>query len=61
MMVIRAKGNIYVPQNPEKPDTSTMRLVQAGLVALVPDDYKIPKEKYDLVGKVTVPKKKKDE
>lgn len=58
MLVIRAKGNIYVPQNPEKPDTSTMRLVQSGLIALVPEDFKIQKEKHELVAKVKVKKEK---
>lgn len=58
MLVIRAKGNIYVPQNPEKPDTSTMRLVQSGLVALVPDNFKIQKEKHQVLSKVKLSKDK---
>ena len=58
MKVIRAKGHIYVPTNPEKPDTSTMRLVQTGLIALVPDDFQLPKDKFEEVGKVKVNKVK---
>lgn len=46
MKVIRAKRQIFVPINPESPERSSMRLVQTGLVALVPSDYVLPADYY---------------
>lgn len=56
MKVIRAKGPIFVPNDPEKPDNYAMRLVQTGLIALVPEDFHLDKEKYEDIGKVQIKK-----
>lgn len=61
MRVIRAERNLFVPQNPEKPDKNSMRLVPTGLVALVPDEYKMPEGSFKEIGKVKFSKSKKDE
>lgn len=61
MQVIRAKRTIMVPVNPEQPDNNVMRPVQAGLVALIPTGFNLPKDAYDKVGKVTLSKKDEKE
>lgn len=57
MKVIRANKPLFVPTNPEKPDTRSMRLVQTGLVALVPAKYKLPQGAYMDVADVPLAKK----
>lgn len=61
MKVIRAERNIFVPQNPENPDKSMMRLVATGLVALVPKDYELPDGSYQEIGVIKKSSKKKSE
>ena len=56
--VIRAEKNIFVPNNPEKPDKNSMRLVSTGLVALVPDSYALPEGSYQDLGKIQAKKEK---
>ena len=53
--IIRAKEGIAIPSNPENKD-SVSTFVQKGMIALVPSDYKIDKEKYDLVQKFKLKK-----
>lgn len=57
--LIRAKRNIFVPHDPENPDKNSMRLVQTGLIALVPNNFELPKDYYLDLGKVQVKKDKK--
>ena len=54
MKVIRTKRPLYVPQNPEKPDHNSMRLVQTNLIALVPSDFQLPEDSYMDLGKVKI-------
>lgn len=58
MKVIRAKRGIHVPHNPESPDRNSMRLVQTGLIAIVPEDYPLPKDSYQDLGKLKLENKK---
>lgn len=60
MKVIRAKRNIFVPHNPEMPDTNSMRLVQTGLIAIVSDDFQLPEGSHKIIGTVVKIKEKKD-
>lgn len=46
--VIRAKTGIYVPVNPED-KLSVLRPIPAGQVCLIPLDFNLDAEKYDLV------------
>lgn len=55
LKVIRAKEGIPVPSNPENKD-SVSTFVQKGMVALVPGNYKLDAEKYELIQKVKVKK-----
>lgn len=57
MKIIRAERGIYVPHNPEKPDKNSMRLVQNGLLAIVPDEFELPEDSYIDMGKVHLHKK----
>lgn len=52
MRIVRAERNIFVPLNPEKPIGSSVRLVESGLIALIPEDYHLPEESYTHVAKV---------
>lgn len=61
MKVIRANRGLYVPNNPEKPDNNSMRLVPTGLVALVPEDFNLPEGSYADLGKFKEKKKKEDQ
>lgn len=63
MKIIRAMRDLHVPHNPEKPEANSFRAVQKGLVALVPDNFNLPKNYYVDLGKVNLnkPKKKKDD
>lgn len=60
MKVIRADRGIYVPHDPEKPDNNQMRLLQKGLVALVPESYVLPEGSYKDLGKLDLNKLKKE-
>ena len=60
MKVIRADRGIYVPHDPEKPDHNQMRLLQKGLIALVPDNYVLPEGSYKDLGKLKLDKSNKD-
>ena len=53
--VIRAKEGIPVPSNPENKD-SVSTFVQKGMLALVPANYKLDAEKYELVQRVKIKK-----
>lgn len=46
MKLIRASRGIYVPHDPEKPDKNAMRLVQTGLIAIIPDNFVLPEDSY---------------
>lgn len=61
MRLIRAKRGLHVPVDPENPETSTMRPVFAGLVALVPDGFQMSKDAYVDLGKVKIPKEETKE
>lgn len=52
MKVIRAKRGVYVPRNPENPDKNEMRLVQSGLIAIVPDSYILQEGTYQDLGEL---------
>jgi hypothetical protein len=58
--VIRAKKALFVPLNPERPDKNAMRLVSAGLVALVPEEFFLPDGSYQDVGHIKTKDNKKD-
>lgn len=58
MRIIRAKRGIFIPCDPEKPDKNMMRLVQTGLIAIVPDDYALPEDSYSEAYQLVQPKKK---
>ena len=58
MILVQAKRPIYVPANPHNPKFSTMRLVQTGLVALVPQDHGLPEGSFEVV---RVKKRKKED
>lgn len=60
MKVIRASRGIFVPINPEKPDINSVRLLQTGLIALIPDDFSLPKDSYVDLGKFNTQAKKKE-
>lgn len=60
MKVIRAERLIHVPVDPENPDKSIMRPVHAGLVALVPDNYKLPEGSARELGSFKEKKKGKE-
>ena len=60
MKLIRAMRDIHVPHNPEKPDVNSFRAVQKGIVALIPDNFKLPKDAYTDLGKVQLKKEKDD-
>lgn len=59
MKVIRASRGIYVPHDPEKPDSNSMRLVQSGLLAIIPDDFHLPDDSYKELGELEIKKKDK--
>lgn len=61
MKVIRAKRNITIPINPEKPYNNAVRLVPAGLIAIVPSNFKLPKDSYVDVCKVKIKEEKEDQ
>lgn len=52
MKVIRAERGVFVPHNPENPDNNSMRLVGKGLLALIPDNFQLPKGSYQDLGKL---------
>lgn len=58
MKVIRALRDIFVPHDPEKPDTNAMKVVRKGLLTLIPDDFKLPEDAFEDVGRFDVNKKK---
>lgn len=58
LRLVRAKTGIHVPVDPEDSKSRTV-LVQRGLVTLVPTDFKLPEETYELIQKVSTVKKKK--
>lgn len=58
LKLIRTKQVLHLPLDPED-KTSRTAAVQKGLVALVPDDFKLSEESYDLIQKVSSVKKKK--
>ena len=58
MKVIRANRGIFIPQNPENPDMNSMRLVQTGLIAIVPDGFALPKDSFSDVGEFQYTSKK---
>jgi len=61
MKIIRTTAPTHVPVNPENPDTNVMRLVQTGLVALVPSGFQVPPEKQFIdLGKVKLKEDKKE-
>lgn len=60
MKVIKAQRGIYIPQDPEKPDNNSMRLLAKGVIGLVPTDFMLPSDSYEEVGKVNFQKGKKD-
>lgn len=60
MKIIRAERGVYVPHDPEKPNNNEMRLLQKGLVALVPSNYALPQDSYKDLGKVDLNKLKKE-
>lgn len=60
MKIIRAERGIYVPHDPENPDNNSMRAVHAGLIALVPDNFSLPKDYFQDLGRVEVKRLKKD-
>lgn len=59
LKVIRAKRGMYVPCDPENPDNNAMRLVQSGLIAIVPEDFVLLEDTYTTVGKVELDINKK--
>lgn len=48
MKVIRAKRPVFVPANPEKPD-SVMKPVGSGLIALIPSEFHLPEGSHEIV------------
>lgn len=58
MKVIRALRPVFVPANPEKSDGSMMTPVKAGVVALIPSDFKLPSDSYNLVHEFEIKKDK---
>lgn len=56
MKLIRALRGIHVPSNPENPDKNTMRLVHAGLIAIIPDSFVLPEGSYQELQDLTIKK-----
>lgn len=57
MKLIRANKGIYVPADPEsKADLNlqAMRLVQTGLVALIPDNFNLPEDSHKVISSFQV-------
>ena len=55
---IRANRGINVPLDPEKKDSMT-RVIQKGMLALVPESYELPEDSYIDLGKIDLTEKKK--
>lgn len=55
--VIRTKEGVSIPSNPED-KSSVITFKQAGLLTLIPGDFKLSKEKYDLIQTIETKKKK---
>ena len=59
MRVIKAERGIYIPADPSHPANGAMRLVQTGIMALIPDDFELPKDAYIDLGKLDIRKDKR--
>lgn len=57
LKLIRTKEGVPLPSNPED-SKSVVRMVQKGMIALVPSTYNLDESKYDLIQKVNTNKKK---
>lgn len=57
LKLIRTKEGVALPSNPED-SKSIVRMVQKGMIALVPSTYNLDESKYDLIQKVNTNKKK---
>lgn len=55
--LIRAKTGIHVPANPED-ESSVTKFVQSGLLTIVPENFKLPKESFDIIQRVDLKKEK---
>lgn len=60
MKIIRANRGLYIPVDPENKE-SVVRLVNPGLIALIPDDFQLPKGSYKELAKVNVKKDKNNQ
>lgn len=60
MKLIKAVRGVYIPHDPEKPVSSEMRLLSAGVIGIIPDDFELPKDSYKYLGKLHIKKDKED-
>lgn len=57
LLVVRMLKGAYVPSSPED-ENSLLKPVSAGLVALIPDGFELPKGTFEVIQKVNVKKNK---
>lgn len=60
MKLIKAVRGVYIPHDPEKPVNSEMRLLSKGVIGIIPDDFQLPKDSYEDLGKLKLKKEKED-